>query len=157
MRDLIVETAKDFDLDPAIVWGICQQESGFNPAAVRYEPHYRWLVDPERVKPRLCSVDTEIVFQKVSIGLMQVMGAVYREHGYRGWLSEILLSQSSQLFYGCKHLAGLIDRYGKVPGIAAYNAGSPRRNSDGRFVNQYYVDRVLDYAEEFRSGKNESA
>lgn len=31
-------------------------------------------------------------------------------------------------------------------GIAAYNAGSPRRMDDGLFVNQRYVDKVLRFA-----------
>jgi soluble lytic murein transglycosylase-like protein len=86
------------------------------------------------------------MLQKTSFGLMQVMGAVFREYGFEGWLSQIVTSPELQLEFGCKHLSKKIRRYGKESGIAAYNAGSPRRKPDGKFVNQYYVDNVLRYA-----------
>jgi soluble lytic murein transglycosylase-like protein len=83
------------------------------------------------------------MLQKTSIGLMQVMGGVYRQYGYKGWLSAIFSSPENQLDYGCRHLAAKIEKYGLSPGISAYNAGSPTN------ANQAYVDRVLKYAEEW--------
>jgi soluble lytic murein transglycosylase-like protein len=47
---------------------------------------------------------------------------------------------------GCRHLAALRRRHGTGDDLealaAAYNAGSPRRNAAGCWVNQRYVDKV---------------
>lgn len=150
IRDAIQAAAKRHDLDPAIVYGICIQESGLNPFAVRYEPHYRWLVRDRSLKPANCSDVTEQTLQRMSLGLMQVMGAVIREQGFRGWLTECLGDDPEeiklQLEIGCRHLAKGIQRWGLEEGIAAYNAGSPRRGADGKLVNQAYVDGVMEKA-----------
>jgi hypothetical protein len=133
-------------------YGVCMAESNLNPYAVRYEPNFKWLWKPREVKPAGCSMDTETALQRTSIGLMQVMGAVYREMGYKGWLTEILASPKVQLTYGCDFLFRKIKKYGLEAGICAYNSGSPRYLEDGKtFVNQYYLDRVLRYSSEWKS------
>ncbi len=150
LKDTIREVAQQFNLPPDLVYGICMKESGMDSKAVRYEPGYKWTIDPRKVrgKPALCSSLTEIQLQKMSYGLMQVMGAVLREHGYMGWLASILCSPREQLEYGCRHLAQKIKQYGREQGIAAYNSGSPRF-SGGKLVNRSYVDDVLRYARLF--------
>jgi len=130
-------------VDPSVVYGVCVKESRLEPAACRYEPHYKWLFQPDSVKPAICSEATEIIMQKISWGLMQVMGAVYRELGYRGWLSEITADVDAQLMYGCLHLADKIGRHGLRGGLSAYNAGSPTDKNRG------YVDDVLRFAGEW--------
>lgn len=132
-----------YDLDPELVRAVVAVESCGNPYAVRYEPGYRYLFDPPRVRPGGCSVDTETVLQKTSWGLMQVMGAVLRERGYQGWLTAILSDPIAQVEYGCRHLKSLINRWGIPGGIAAYNAGHPRRDAAGNFVNADYVEKVM--------------
>lgn len=138
-------------LPPWLVWAVCRQESAFDRCACRYEDRYRWLFDPSKVKPRICSLATEEIFQKTSWGLMQVMGAIYREYGYKGWLSAIPEDVESQLEYGCMHLAGKIKKYGLEGGIVSYNAGSPRKGDDGKYVNQHYLDSVLSHKEYFHA------
>lgn len=149
LKPLVDKYASKYDLDPAIVYGVCLHESLLDNNAARYEPDYRWLYRPETVKPRHSSLRTEQALQRTSIGLMQVMGAVYREHGYRGWLPALFADVEKQLDYGCRHLASQVKKHGTLAGIAAYNAGSPNRYADGRFVNQSYVDKVLAAAEEY--------
>lgn len=147
----IEKAAKRYDLDPAVVWAIVAIESGGCQHAARYEPNYRYLLDPARVRPLACSVETEKALQMTSFGLMQVMGAVLREKGFRGWLTEILSNAEAQLDYGCMHLSKFLKMYGELAlAIGAYNAGSARKGSDGRLVNQDYVDRVLAEAEKYR-------
>ena len=88
---------------------------------------------------------TERQDQMTSWGLMQVMGAVARELGHTGPLSD-LLDPPTGLFYGCLHLRRFRAKYDIWPDvIAAYNAGSPRRVAGqiGPYVNQSYVDKVL--------------
>ena len=146
MMTSIKSVANEYNLDSAIVYGVCMQESQMTTTAIRYEPNYRWLYKPEEVKPDICSLDTEIALQRMSWGLMQVMGAVFREYGYKGWLTNIVCSPLIQLDYGCKHLANKIKKYGLESGILAYNSGSPRKNSKGNYVNQYYLDNVKGYS-----------
>lgn len=139
-----------------LVKAIIQVESGGDPWAMRYEDHYQWLWDwqggawrgePENLpSPQMVSTDTEVIQQKTSWGLFQIMGAVARELGFqRPFLSE-LCREEVNAQYGCLYLKKLHQRYGKEYGwegvVAAWNAGSPRRISDGMWVNQGYVDKV---------------
>lgn len=147
LRPLITKYAEMYGLDSAIVYGVCKQESMLEPTCCRFEKGYKYIVDPRRVKPKLSSDDTETMLQKFSWGIMQIMGGVLRERGYVGWLYAIDLE--GQLNYGCNHLASKIRKYGKLAGIAAYNSGSPVTTREGRFKNQHYVDKVLEYSNEF--------
>lgn len=137
---LIKSAAARRSLPWELVYAICQVESRLNPTATRHEPHYRWLVgDNESMSP------TERRDQMTSWGLMQVMGAVARELGHTGPLSD-LLDPPTGLFYGCLHLRRFRAKYDIWPDvIASYNAGSPRRVAGqiGPYVNQSYVDKVL--------------
>jgi len=74
---------------------------------------------------------------------MQVMGAVLREHGYRGVIPDILNNPETQLDYGCRHLLKKITKYGLELGVLAYNSGSPRKGKDGKWVNAGYLKKVL--------------
>lgn len=137
--DQIIEAAAlSAGLPRELVHAICTVESSMNPWAIRYEPSYRWLYGNHETM-----TDTERTGQKMSWGLMQVMGAVAREYGFTGWFPS-LCDPSIGLKYGCKHLAKFYARHKNWPDtIASYNAGSPRRTDDGRYVNQSYVDMVL--------------
>jgi len=141
-----------YDLPEWLIYAIIKTESNFNQYACRYEKNYKWLFKPVEVKPRDCSANTERAFQMTSWGLMQVMGAVYREYGYKGWLSLIPENSTIQIIYGCTHLKKLIDRFESIEkGIVAYNAGSPRKKDNGDYVNQYYLDKVMRYKDEYLS------
>ena len=143
IKGLLINTARRHQLDPNLVAALVIAESGATPEAVRFEPHYQWLYQPEKVKPRLSSLETEINLQKTSFGPMQIMGAVAREHGLTGWLTR-LCHPALGLEYGCRHLAWLVQRF-ETPeaAVSAYNQGHPKRNSDGAFVNQNYVNKVF--------------
>ena len=111
-------------------------ESAMNPSAVRFEQGWKYFYNPEEVKPPGISAATERIMQMCSWGLMQVMGAVYREYGYRGFLHKV--TPNDQLFFGCKHLRRKIEKYGFKEGVQAYNTGSPR--NDG---NYSYYEKVM--------------
>ena len=148
IKPFIEKYATKYGLKPEIVFGVCMQESWITPAACRYEPHYRWIVNPSRVKPKTCSQTTEETLQKTSFGVMQVMGAVFREYGFMGWLTEIFVSVDIQLDYGCRHLANKIKQYGEDKGILAYNSGSPITKG-GEYVNQEYLDGVRKFSQTY--------
>lgn len=142
---LICKHSHHFGIPNELLRAIIQVESGGDTWAIRYEPGYRWLYNEAR-PPRGVSGPTEREAQKTSWGLMQVMGAVAREHGFDGRFLSKLCDPSVGIEYGCKHLASLYRRFGQRNGwegvAAAYNAGSPRRREDGRWENQGYVDKV---------------
>ena len=135
---------------------IVHTESAGNTWAMRYEPGYRWLWDvrhgnpykgdPQRLPaPQFVTGETELIGQRTSWGLMQVMGAVAREHGYRGRYLSVLCDPDIGMEYGCRHLSHLHQRFGEQGWeavAAAFNAGSPRRTPKGAWVNQSYVDRI---------------
>lgn len=146
---LIRHSAERHGLPPALVGALVHVESAGDPWAVRFEPLFlRQYLQGLRFAPRPpCSFDTEQHGRATSWGLLQVMGQVARERGFDGVFLSQLCDPDIGLEYGCRQLALLASRYydqrswGRV--IAAYNAGSPRQNADGRFANQPYVDRVL--------------
>lgn len=134
-RELIERKAEKYGLPWPLVMAVVDVESSGNPWAYRYEPAYQWLVG-QGLTP------TEQMAQRTSWGLMQVMGAVAREYGFKGWLTE-LCQPDVGLEYGCRHLKRYADRYRNwLDAIAAYNAGSPRKAGDV-YVNQSYVDKVM--------------
>lgn len=112
---------------------------------IHYEPLYRWTF-PQAARPSASSIDTELMLQRSSIGLLQVKGAWAREQGFDGWLTE-LTDPEKNIEVACARVAELMSRYEKRFGIqgviSAYGAVTPRRTPDGEFVNQGFVDKVM--------------
>lgn len=143
MIELITKEAKITSIDPKLIYGFVSTESTFDPKAVKYEPTYIWLESPPLyARQSGISTDTEIVLQKISWGLMQLMGANSRTYGLVGSLFQ-MLDPAVGLHYACIHLAKLLKKYTSLDDvIAAYNKGSPIKKDDGTYVNQAYVDKV---------------
>ncbi len=166
VTSLIATAASRHELPSELIAAFVAVESGGNAYAWNPEPKYRYLWDVKRNRPfRVlthaeiedevppsdfpCIVgdrDQEWWGQAASWGLMQVMGAVARECGYRQPYLPQLCDPADGIEFGCRHLAALKARFFAAQGwdgvIAAYNAGSPRRDAQGAFINQVYVDRI---------------
>lgn len=161
LQPAIEEQARASGFSVALLRAIIEVESGGDLFAIRYEQDYRWLWDmvgqrayQKKNNSVLCPIDfpfvgtissrqTEFVGQKMSWGPMQIMGAVARELGFRDRFPRLCGPEG--IVYGAKHLQRLQKRFGEKgldAVIAAYNAGSPRRDGTGRFVNEDYVDKV---------------
>ena len=128
-------------IDPKLLKALAKIESSYDEYAVRYEEHYKWLVEPERFAKMLnITVETEIQLQKFSYGPLQLMGANFRQLGFTKSLLDASKLEYS-VGYAIKHLKILMKKYDKTEDIvAAYNAGSVR--FDGKqYVNQQYVDK----------------
>ena|ERR1700720_4219955 len=68
-------------LDPALVCAVVEQESGWNPWAVRYEPQFfAKYVAPLYTNNKVSA--SEVYARGFSWGLMQVMRQVAREAGF---------------------------------------------------------------------------
>lgn len=87
--------------------------------------------------------ETEVMAQKFSWGLGQVLGSTARWLGFKGLLSE-LCEPKTGIFWCCEAFQRLSSRYKEIDyQIAAYNAGSLQKRADGSIVNQKYIDKVL--------------
>jgi soluble lytic murein transglycosylase-like protein len=66
-------------LDPALACAVAEQESAWNPWAIRYEPaFYQRYEVPQNLTP------TEKTARSISWGLFQTMGETVRSAGYKG-------------------------------------------------------------------------
>lgn len=90
------EIAETHKLDPALVCAVIEQESSWDPFAIRYEPAFR-----TRYVVRLSLPATEEIARSISWGLMQVMGQVAREHGYAGRSVAGLCDPGTGIDVGC--------------------------------------------------------
>lgn len=151
IKELIRSTAKNLNLDPNLALAIAGHESNFNPAAIRFEPEWKYYYAPESFAKKLgITLATERTLQAMSWSVMQVMGAVAREFGFSTYLT-LLSDPILGIFYGCKKLKKLYDGYeNDAYVIAAYNAGMPRK-INGEFVNQPYVSDVLNRLSQLRA------
>lgn len=132
MSDLVQlakTTAQSHGLDPVLVCAIVEQESGWCPWAIRFEPAFL-----ERYVKPLGLSDTEATARSVSWGLMQLMGEVARELGYKDHLAA-LCDPAIGLDWGCKHFANkLKSAAGDVhKALLLWNGGG----------NPSYPDQVL--------------
>jgi len=73
--------AEAHQLDTALVCAICEQESAWNPWAIRYEPAFFAHYIAPQLSAGQISI-TEAQARAFSWGLMQVMGQVAREHNF---------------------------------------------------------------------------
>jgi hypothetical protein len=143
LQDMIEQYAI-LDGDIALVAGWGWTESGLDPWAYRPEKHYRWLYPPEN-KPRPWGA--EWYGQKASFGLFQIMGAVGREWGLKGWLTQLCdprvnADLAARILLKNKNAVG-----SWANALAAFNGGLGGYRKP---IPQRYADKVYENAELFR-------
>jgi soluble lytic murein transglycosylase-like protein len=143
MWDIINIHARKYDLPPSLVGAIVQTESNWIPWAIRYESEFKERLNvSDFARMNHISNQTEFFLQACSIGVMQTLGVVARELGFKKNLL-MLTDPDLSISLGCKKLHILVRSYGEIDdAIASYNAGSPRFSSRGQYINQEYVDKV---------------
>ncbi len=112
-------------LDPALVCAVVEQESAWNPWAIRYEPaFFAKYVAPLYTNNKITA--SEAYARGFSWGLMQVMGQVARETGFDGLFLSALCDPEQALAIGCKVLRKKLDAMAGDPmrGLLAWNGGS---------------------------------
>lgn len=188
-RPVIEQAASAHRLDPDLVEALVLQESGGNQGAWNPEPKYRYFWNvrthapfravsaaevaaeyPPKDFPALAGDrDQEWWAQQASWGLMQLMGAVAREHGYaEPYLTWLVIDPSVNLAIGCAHLAALMRwARGLYTGLAsreqaavtrsalaAYNGGKAGNGPmDVALRNAAYADTVTARYLEIRRGR----
>jgi soluble lytic murein transglycosylase-like protein len=115
------DAATRHSLDPALVCAVIEQESAWDPHAIRYEPGFRLrYVAPLRLPP------SEEIARSISWGLMQVMGQVAREHEFSGKFLSALCDPATGIEIGCRVLtAKLAGARGDLArGLQLWNGGA---------------------------------
>lgn len=131
-----------YNIPQNLIEAIIEVESGYDTDAIRFEKNFRWFEEP--FSDYHFHKETEQASQQISWGLMQIMGSVARQHGFKGNYLTELLKPEVGIKYGCKHLQSYYKRYDNwEDAISSYNQGSPRKDNDGNYKNQRYVDKVL--------------
>ena len=121
-------------LDPALVCAVVEQESAWNPWAVRYEPDFlARYVAPLYNAGKISA--TEAYTRSISWGLMQLMGEVARELGCAAPSLAQLCDPATGLEFGCRQLRAKLDASTGDPtrALLAWNGGA----------NQNYPAEVL--------------
>src|SRR6266852_540219 len=87
-------------LDPALVCAVIEQESAWNPWAMRYEPlFFAKYVAPLYTNNQISA--SEAYARGFSWGLMQVMGQVARENGFTAEFLSALCEPRQGIALGC--------------------------------------------------------
>ena len=163
----IIAVANRHAIPVHLVAAICAKESSFIPGAWRPEPVYRYLWDVKanerfrKLTPAEIASETppldfpkvggpsaqEWWGQQISWGLMQVMGANAREHGFRGvYFTDLCEPLEVGLEFGCRFLARLLARHPVEDAVSAYNWGHPSpKNADS------YVLPVMRWAAGYKA------
>lgn len=132
-----------YAVPPNLILAIIYQESRGRNWTYRYEPRCKYNFTPGYyARKHYITDDSEIMAQRTSWGLMQIMGFRARELGFDGILTQLCIS-SIGIEYGVKNLSGLLIKYEKEDEIiASYNSGSPVYKIKGELMNRDYVDSV---------------
>jgi soluble lytic murein transglycosylase-like protein len=125
----IIELARSIadahGLEPSLVCAVIEQESAWNPWAVRYEPGFlSRYVAPLYTAGKLSA--TEAYTRSMSWGLMQVMGQVAREFGFAADSLPELCEPATGLEFGCRILAKRMARArgDAAAALLAWNGGA---------------------------------
>jgi soluble lytic murein transglycosylase-like protein len=112
-------------LDPALVCAIVEQESGWNPWAMRYEPAFFAKYVANLYTNNKISA-SEAYARGFSWGLMQVMGQVARETGFDALFLSALCDPEQGLATGCKVLRKKLDAMAgdMTRALLAWNGGA---------------------------------
>ena len=121
-------------LDAALVCAVVEQESRWNPWAMRYEPaFFAKYVAPLYTNNKVGA--TEAYARGISWGLMQVMGQTAREKGASSLYLSTLCDPTVGLAVGCRILRQKLEAAGgdAAKALSAWNGGA----------NRDYADEVL--------------
>jgi len=105
-----------------IALGVVAVESSGRAKILRFEKKYKWLYGVKVFARKFgWTEDTETALQRFSYGLMQIMLATARGHGFKNHPMDLLEPQIG-FSWGCYHLSTLFNRYQNWnDAVSAYN------------------------------------
>lgn len=151
-EEAFFDVSKKINIPVYWIVSLVKQESDFDPFAIRYEPDYKYLYQPESFI-KFNSLETEIQSQKMSWGLGQIMGATAREFCLQGYLSVLLLPEVNLHYMGLLLESLMAQSSEKDDIFAMYNGGKGALHKiDGKYKNQSYVDSVNKHLSDLEKG-----
>lgn len=128
---LVRKWAAKYGLDALIVCAVIEQESSWNPWAIRFEPAF----ETRYIHPALPTAPTTLELTKaISFGLMQIMGEVAIEKGFQGRFLTELCDPDTGIDFGCRKLQECFAKHSTPEAaLLAYNGGG----------NSFYASQVL--------------
>ena len=111
---IVEEAALAHGLDPILMFALVEQESNWNPWAIRYEPaFYTHHVVPTHHKTILS--ESELRGRAISWGLFQIMGETARgfgnsKGGFKGKFLAELVQPNINAEFGCKTFRQMLDK-----------------------------------------------
>jgi soluble lytic murein transglycosylase-like protein len=109
-------------LDTALICGLVDHESSWNPFAIRYEPAFY----AEYIQNMRGLTPTEMTARAQSWGLGQIMGQTAREFGFAGRFLSELCDPDTGLDFACKKLSKCLTDSGNDvdKALQRYNGGA---------------------------------
>lgn len=154
---IIDDVSSKHCVDSKAIKAICVLESGMNLWVVRYEPDYIWTYRPDYyAEKNNISLNTEMYLQKMSYGLMQIMGGLARSpYSFKDHLSKLLIPRLN-LEIGIKHFKSLLEKYdwNYLDAVSAYNLGSVKKIR-GKYTNAGYVGKYKSILETLNISESE--
>jgi len=146
IKNVIRTNAEKYGINPLVVEAMIHVESAGHAYATRYESRWRWFLTTRKFSRSILSSDkTERVHQATSWGLMQVMGTVARELGFKGRMPE-LCKPDIGVKYGVMKLASQLKRQKNLKdALSAYNSGRPANKSK---AGRLYAEKVMNRTDE---------
>lgn len=145
IKNRIIFQCQFSQVNSNLVLSIAEHESGLNPYVTRFEPKWSYFLRAKDfAKLLLITEGTEMIYQAISWGPLQVMGSVCRELGYDDHLNILSTDSALAIELGVKKIISIMKKYSNMEDIiSSYNQGSPVKDLKGQYKNQSYVDDVL--------------
>lgn len=163
LQDYISRLSVDYKIPTNLVTALGRVQSDLTMASCRHDPTHQWLWDMVRLNPfrrlsddeALSSVapegfcalhrdpETEYMGQRTSWGPFLLQGALAREIGYFGPFP--LLCEDPEIttrftLTAISHLRDIyFDKHGWAGVMAAFDAGRPRKDEEGRYTNRDFL------------------
>lgn len=145
IKEAVETFSQKYNIPKKFLYALILTESNFNEYAIRYEPHYRWIVLNKDIGTKLgMSYATFLEVQRFSYGLTQVMGSIFYEHNLYTYPAEFY-DVYLNVEHCCIHLSNSINRKKLNPEKQArelydiYNSGCIDSNDQ----NEKNVDRFM--------------
>lgn len=166
LQDYISQLSDKYRIPSQLVFTIAKIATNTQMMSSLFDPTHRWLWDCQGMRPfrnltddetlsacapqgfnhlgnHLSNIDTEYTGQKTAWGPFLLKGSHARAAGFYGPFPSLCTEPDKAVHFFLIHMSKLRDRYFEKHGwagvAAAYDAGRPRKDKEGRYVNRDYL------------------
>lgn len=143
--ELVKSTADKYNINPAILFAMIEQESGFDPTRIRFEQKWKEQYKAKWKQGSMTNIEYDLLFS--SIGLMQIGYGLHRE--------KCNIKNFTDLFYAEKNIEcgstiirTCLDKNQSLRPAARVRTCIKEFNGSGPAADQYaaiIMDKIADY------------